>query len=257
MESYNHAYTTHISFFQTCWREADMFSLCSKNIRVPAFDLSTSSIISVSFYVVSNFTFIKLQAFPSRATMFTLLFTQSLLSLYSLSSFFPFSIPLCSISNTITINNVVINRGILISFVLLFYTPAFEARCSFDEFPVKNVLGWAGVVVVQATKEIMFCMKVKVWRRKSALKMSQFWKRKNLRLRELGAEQICQVSRAFLAVYMYALRDCRIQELCFPLFRKWVSRVTLLNNVRFLQLVLHSSQAKAPVTNKVSLTTAF
>lgn len=53
-------------------------------------------------------------------------------------------------------------------------------------------------------------MKDKAPQRKSAVKMSQFFKSEDETLRELETEQILQVLRAFLVVHTYSLRIGRI-----------------------------------------------
>lgn len=73
--------------------------------------------------------------------------------------------------------------------------------------------------VVPATKKILTSMEVKALRRKSALSTSQLFKSENLVLCELNIEQVFQILRASLVIHAHALKNGRIRELIFPLFR--------------------------------------
>lgn len=122
---------------------------------------------------------------------------------------------------------------------------------------MKCFLAWVAIVGVPVANKTMANMKDKTLRRKPALKTSQFLKSENLAPPKLGTEQIIQILRASVAVHTYALKNGRIRELSFQLFCNRNFSVTMLNDARFLQLVTDNSKAKAHLSNKMSVPTAF
>lgn len=83
-------------------------------------------------------------------------------------------------------STVHINRTVLISFLVLSDTLALEVMFNFRDLPVNRFLECVATAAVLAVKENLEHMSFKVSRRKSARRMSQFLKCKNLALRELG-----------------------------------------------------------------------
>lgn len=76
--------------------------------------------------------------------------------------------------------------------------------------------------------------------------------------RGLGAEQISHVLKASRAINTYALIDGRIRELFFNMFRDRDYQGSLVNDARFLQLVLKlNSRGVAQKLKGMSVPTAF
>lgn len=94
-------------------------------------------------------------------------------------------------------------------------------------------------------------------RRKLKRNESDFLTSEKLALLELGADPVCQYLKTSLAVYMYTIRDGRIGEVFFHFSRERNVSVTLLNGVRFLQLVLDKRQGKRQMLYEMSVSTAF
>lgn len=67
---------------------------------------------------------------------------------------------------------------------------------------------------------------------------------KNMALYKLETEQIRQVLRASLAIHTYVMMKGRIRELFFHVVRNRNLPVNLLNELPFLQTMLHNNQAK-------------
>lgn len=100
-------------------------------------------------------------------------------------------------------------------------------------------------------------MKVKVSRKKSALKEFQFLESQNLALLELKTEQIRQPLRAFWAIHSYSIKDGWIRAVFFHEFCKWDFPVSLRSVARFLQMLFDNNQARMQVLYEVNLPTAF
>lgn len=145
----------------------------------------------------------------------------------------------------------------LISFILLFDASASKANFNSFELPVKRFLDFIESATVSAAKEIIESMEIKFSERKFALRASQFLKNEKLAFREVGTVQMRQVLRASLAVCTYSLRDCRLRELFIHHFCEWKFPVTLLNDVRFLQLVPINRQAKTHISYEMSVSKSF
>lgn len=88
-------------------------------------------------------------------------------------------------------------------------------------------------------------MEVRVTRNNSALKESTFLFSKNLTVGKLGNEMFREILGASLGFHMYTWKEGRIRELVLLDYWKGNLPATLLNTIRFLQLVLYKIQAKA------------
>lgn len=115
-------------------------SLFLKNLHFFAFNLSASSLLRATSFVVTILVYTKLQAFSlvlyrssySSGILFCHSVIFPLLFFLSFSFFFTLSCIVMSI--------VYINCSVLISFIILFVTLACESRFIFLEHPVKILL---------------------------------------------------------------------------------------------------------------------
>lgn len=86
----------------------------------------------------------------------------------------------------------------LISFDVLFGSATFKAVLTFLHLLVKSFFERVATAAATARKEFIESMEVKKFRRKSALKQSQFLKSENLSLRELETEALVNNSSSRL-----------------------------------------------------------
>lgn len=168
---------------------------------------STSSLIFARFFVVITFAYTQLRAISSRATQFISPNRQLRLSFYIFSYFFPLSLPLPSVSNSIAMSIIDMNCNVPIFFAVLLEACGFESKFNFRKLSVKSLLQQVATETVPAAKENLESMEFKALRKNSAPKIAQHLTSMNLAFHEFRTEQTCRVLGAFLAVYTYALND--------------------------------------------------
>lgn len=80
----------------------------------------------------------------------------------------------------------------------------------------------------------------------------------HLTLRELGAEQVCDILKASLVIHANALKENDIWELLFNMFRNLDYSVSSPIGARLLKVfVASNSQGKAQMPSRVSIPIAF
>lgn len=249
-----------IHILQHWWREADIPSRFSKNFHWLLLELSSLLLTFVNIFVIITFSYIKKQLFlflsisfylQFCSIQFTLSFQHLLPSLYSLSSFFSFSLLSFSNLNSVAMGPLNISRSMFISFVVLFDSAAFKENFNFLGLSLKRLLKWVETTAASAANENIERTKIKVWRSKAALKESQFRTSEKPALRELVTEQSCQVLISALTVYTHAIKLGRLREIFLDVFRGRNLPVTLLSSARLLELVLDNSQVKAQMLYEI------
>lgn len=161
------------------------------------------------------------------------------------------------VSNFFTISTLVINRNVLISFLVPIDSASFTAKFNLLELSVEGSLGRLDSAAVSVSKETAEILTVKQWRRNSALKESQFRKIESLVLRFLATERIRELLSFFLCVHTFTVMEWQIQELLFHFFMKRNVSVGLLNGARFLQSVVDNGQAEVHITYEISVQKVF
>lgn len=97
----------------------------------------------------------------------------------------------------------------------------------------------------------------KFLQRKSALRASQFLTRENLTRTVLVTKETRKVLRSSPVVRRYALKEDRISEFLFNLFRKRDFSAAVLSIEWFLLLVLQNKKAKAQIPYEIVMLAAF
>lgn len=181
-----------------------------EKLHLLAFDFSTISFLSGSFFEVITFASTEVQAFPSCVVH---CFTYSSNNRFCHSIFFLLRFSFnyfLSISRFIPMNTVDINRNVLTLFIMLFATPASDATFDLLDLPVKGFLEWVAMADGSEAKEIMASMKIKALWRKYMMRMLQCLEKKNLALHGLGTKKNRQNLRAFIITRTFALKNHRI-----------------------------------------------
>lgn len=129
-------------------------------------------------------------------------------------------------------STVVNNSNMLISFLLLLATPAFEAGFSLLDSTLKSVLEWVASAVVPVTKEIMADIEVNCSQKNYTKDVTVLVKWKTIAPRAQNGASFLGFSTS-LAVSLYALKNILIREIFFCLIRDWDIPVTVHNIARF------------------------
>lgn len=87
-------------------------------------------------------------------------------------------------------NTFNIKRSVVISFFVVFGTATFKAKIISPQLPVMILSKRVATAAVPVAKEIIGRIEVRVSRKQTALKDSQFLESKNLALCKLGTEQL-------------------------------------------------------------------
>lgn len=170
-----------------------------EGVLLKLLDLSTSSLIIASYFVVITFAHTWPHACSSRPfSLFHQCNNRYAHSIFYLC--FPFSVPLFPISNSLALRTIDINCSALISLVVLSDIAAFKAKVAFLELSVKSFLQCITKSIVTAEKT-MERMKVKILWSVSVSTVAQFLKGESLLLSHLRIEQLFQVLKETLSAY--------------------------------------------------------
>lgn len=137
--------------------------------------------------------------------------------------------------------SIVINRGLMLSFVVSFNTHDFQRKFTSLELAGKDVLMWVQKVAVQTAKEILSRMEKRMLKRMLDLKGPRFLTSDKLAFRELRTYQICQLLRVFLVIHTHVLKDGCIHKLYFHMFRYRAYLASPLNDTQLLYIFLDTT----------------
>lgn len=140
---------------------------------------------------------------------------------------------------------------------MLFDTDGSKTKFNFIELIFKFALQGTATKTIPAAEELMERVQLRLLKRWSALKVSQFLKSKKLAHPRAWNWAYPPEFRSSSGRWTYVMRNSRTEDLFVHLLFDRNFPVSLINSARFLQLVLDNSKRKAQVLYEMSVRTAF